>query len=138
MGLHGVGRGRVAAGLDSTEAAAAGAGVAEEHDGGSGNAVSAAIPALADVGALRLLADCVELQPRQRLLHLIEPLSLRRPLLQPRRLLRFKIPTCIRPYRRLLHRKRLRLHGLAAYSEAWVGGFADYGNLGFVWKCRKE
>ena len=43
------------AGLDVAEAAAAGAGVAEDHEGRR-----AALPALADVGARRLLADRVQ------------------------------------------------------------------------------
>mmetsp|Transcript_23274 Transcript_23274/g.57784 ORF Transcript_23274/g.57784 Transcript_23274/m.57784 type:complete len:274 (+) Transcript_23274:244-1065(+) len=55
--LVGVERRRGVGGFDAAEAAAAGAGVAHEHEGGG-----AAAPALADVGAPRLLADGGETQ----------------------------------------------------------------------------
>lgn len=58
--LHRIRGRRIPTGLDGTESASASAGVAEKHDGGSGNAVSAAIPALANIGALGFLANGVE------------------------------------------------------------------------------
>lgn len=71
LGLVGVeGRGR-AARLDAAEAAAAGARIAHEHDGGRGGALVGAAPALRDVGAARLLADRVQAEPAQVRLDLL-------------------------------------------------------------------
>src|SRR6185369_15899942 len=71
------------AGGDGAEAAAAGAGVAQQHHGGG-----ALAPALAHVGTARLLADRVEVEGAERLLEVVvrvaagrahlEPLGLRR------------------------------------------------------------
>eukprot|EP00967_Tisochrysis_lutea_P093905 scaffold136168_cov32-Tisochrysis_lutea.AAC.5 len=54
-------------GVDGAELAATGARVAEEHYGSR-----SPVPALADVGALRLLAHGVELELRERRLELVE------------------------------------------------------------------
>lgn len=108
IGLHGIRGRRVSAGFDGTESAAAGAGVPEKHDGGGGDAVPASIPALADVGALGLLAHGVELQTGQRFLHLLEPLALRGSLPQPQGLPYVGVspncrptPTCLLARRRI-------------------------------------
>src|SRR2546430_8986660 len=67
--------------LHVAEAAAARAGVAEDHEGGG-----AAVPALADVRAGRLLADGVELVAVDQALELHEARAARRADLEPRRL----------------------------------------------------
>ena len=61
-------------GLDGAEAAGAGARVAQDHDGGR-----ALLPALADVGAVRLLADRVEAEPAEQLLQLVVVVAGRQP-----------------------------------------------------------
>lgn len=65
LGLMGIQGWRRAARLDAAEAAAAGAGVAHEHNGGRGGALVGAAPALGDVGAAGLLADGVQLEAAQ-------------------------------------------------------------------------
>ena len=67
--------------LDVAEAAAPGAGVAEDHERGG-----AALPALADVRARRLLADRVEVLGLDQVLQLAVPRAARRRHLEPRRL----------------------------------------------------
>lgn len=62
FGLVRVERRRGARGLDGAEAAAAGAGVAHEHDGGSRARFVGAAPAAADVRAFGLFADGVQVQ----------------------------------------------------------------------------
>ena len=49
----------------------------EQHDGGGART---AVPALADIGALRLLAHRVQAQLPQRSRQIIVPIALRRPL----------------------------------------------------------
>lgn len=58
--LVGIQRRGGAARLHGAEAAAAGAGVAHEHDGGCGGGFVVAAPAVADVGTSRLFADGVQ------------------------------------------------------------------------------
>ena len=65
LGLIGVERRRRLGRFDGAEAAAARACVAHEHDGGGRGVAVATAPALADVGAARLLAHCVQLQLAQ-------------------------------------------------------------------------
>ena len=67
--------------LDVAEPAAAGADVAEDHEGRR-----AALPALADVGAVRLLADRVQVVGLDRLLQLAVGRAAGRGDLEPRRL----------------------------------------------------
>ena len=58
-------RGRLAARLDTAEAAATGAGVAHKHDGGRGSGLVGAAPALANVGTPSLLAYGVKVETAQ-------------------------------------------------------------------------
>jgi hypothetical protein len=67
---------------DRAEAAAARARLAEDHD-----RRGALAPALADVGAARLFADGVEIEPTERALERLVPLAAREPDTQPVRLL---------------------------------------------------
>jgi hypothetical protein len=89
--FHGIGRRRVSAGFDGTKSTSTRASVPKKHDRRSGNTIPASVPTLSDVGALRLLADRVQAQPRERLLHLVVPLPLRRSLPEPPGLLHARV-----------------------------------------------
>ena len=69
------------AGVDGTEAAGAGAGVAEDHEGGG-----TAVVALADVGATSFLADGVELVRRDEVADHLEAFATGKLGLEPGRL----------------------------------------------------
>lgn len=107
--LHRIRRRRVPTRLHGTKPASPGAGVAEQHDRGGGDPVAAAVPTLPNVGALSFLAHGVELEPRQRLLHLIVLLPLRRLLPQPPGLLHVRVPPRVGAHPARVRRRRLLL-----------------------------
>lgn len=120
--FHGIGRRGVSAGFDGTKSTATRASVPKKHDCRGRNTISASVPTLSDVGALRLLADGVQAEPRERLLHLLVPLSLRRSLPKPPGLLHARVSPRVgadllrsRWIRRCMWRPRVDL--------GWIHGF---------------